>query len=186
MALEPVTTKEHKRSGRPALKIMSNEFTETLIGYLEEGMPFKAACDLVGVSSTSVRKYVRTGLQDLAAGRETVLADFGHNVNRAMAEAKHKRILQLHKAADNPMFWTAAAWWLERMYPQEFGKQDRLALTVHEGNKLTERLKDVIPLLSDAEADALGAALAKLDKTGSESGPHDEEPFGFSSEFEPE
>jgi hypothetical protein len=166
------------RRGRKPMKFLDSEFVPTLIGYLEEGLGFKAACDLCGVSSTSVRKYIREGLQDLEAGRESTLADFAYQATAAMAEAKRTRINQLNKAAAIPAFWAAAAWWLERTEPQEYGRQDRLAMTFQNSDNLSEKLAKVS--LSDEEAEAIGAVLGRIDSLGDEERTSDAEPFGFS------
>ena len=43
------------------------------------------------------------------------------------AEAEYKEVLlgRVMNASEKPQFWTAAAWLLERKYPDEYGKAER-------------------------------------------------------------
>ena len=47
-------------------------------------------------------------------------------IKKAEAEYKQKLLVTIRDAAlSRPQFWTAAAWLLERKYPQEYGKAER-------------------------------------------------------------
>jgi len=50
-------------------------------------------------------------------------SEFSDAIKKAEVECKAGRIAVIFKAAEEK--WQAAAWWLERRYPQEFAKIDR-------------------------------------------------------------
>lgn len=165
--------------GRPPLDIMSAELVEPLVEYLGEGMGFKEACHLVGVSPTSVRRWVNAGQHDLDNGRDTANAEFAYRVTQAMAEAKRTRINALNRAAENPAFWAAAAWWLERRYPQEFGRQDRVNMNLT-GNLNLGKAAGIE--VSEDEADAIRNVLARVGAI--QDSDSQEDPLGFESSYE--
>lgn len=57
----------------------------------------------------------------------TQYPEFSNEVKKAEVKAKMRRILRIEKAAQEGA-WQADAWYLERKYPEEFGK--RLTLQV--------------------------------------------------------
>jgi hypothetical protein len=176
MPLKPLTERYPGR-GRPPLDVMNHELIEPLEEYLRDGMFFKEACRLVGVSPTTVGKWVRAGQHDLQAGRETSNAEFAVRVTQAIEYAKHDRIKRIAEAAEkNPAFWTADAWWLERRHPEEFGRQDRINMNLN-GNLNLSRVAELD--LSEDEINALRGIFGKLGI--SESGDSQEDPFGLES-----
>lgn len=171
---KPQSARDTYSRGRPPLDLMRPELIEPLLQYLREGMSFKEACHLVGVAATSVRKYVNAGQHDLQEGRDSHTAEFAVAVTQAMAEAKHLRITALNRAAENPAFWAAAAWWLERRYPQEFGRQDRVNMQLN-GNLQMSRAGTID--VSEEEADVIRGVLARVGAI--EESDSEENPAGF-------
>lgn len=47
------------------------------------------------------------------------------SLKKAEAGRKRNLLSMIYNAATNPKTWQAAAWLLERQYPQEFAKQER-------------------------------------------------------------
>jgi len=58
-----------------------------------------------------------------------VLFEFFEDIKRATAEARIERLAHIEKAGQDGT-WTAAAWWLERRYPDEYGRRERRDVTV--------------------------------------------------------
>lgn len=57
-------------------------------------------------------------------------ATLATEVEKAEATAEFTYVSKIAIAADDPKNWTAAAWWLERRHPDEFGRRDRLDVKV--------------------------------------------------------
>lgn len=49
---------------------------------------------------------------------------FYERVEKACAEAEHRNVMVIQKASGKS--WQAAAWWLERRNPEEYGRKDRV------------------------------------------------------------
>lgn len=152
MAFQPVSpgTRQESR-GRPRLLDMNDSLSETLADYLKQGLYMREACALAGVSRDSVYSWLRQGSKDRKEGNDTPEARFSDIIKRAMAEAESDAISAVRAAGKNPAFWQAEAWFLERRYPDKYGKRDRVALE-HSGQMgigvasvdkpLSERLND--------------------------------------------
>lgn len=137
--------------GRPKLLEFDETLTESLAFYLRKGMYLREACSLAGVSRDSVYTWMKQGVRDIRAGIDSAEANFSDTVKKAMAEAEEKAVDNVRAAGQLPQFWAAEAWFLERRYPDKYGKRDRVALE-HTGQMgigvanvdkpLSERLND--------------------------------------------
>lgn len=76
---------------------------------LELGMTHQRACALAGIHVDTFHEWRNTYPQ------------FSEAVNRAEAECVKRQLNVIEKAAEQGT-WQAAAWKLERRYPQEYGR----------------------------------------------------------------
>jgi hypothetical protein len=95
--------------------------TETILQSIRDGNPRSVAAAAAGVGKSTLMAW-------LALGRGNGPADeafrvFLDDVKRADAEAVAAFVAVIRQAA--PASWQAAAWWLERHYPDQFGSQRR-------------------------------------------------------------
>lgn len=81
-----------------------------LAHYLKLGLTLDEACKLADCSRASLNT-LRCDLQ------------FDDFVSRCLAENKAKHLANID-AAGNSGYWQASAWYLERKFPNEFGKKD--------------------------------------------------------------
>ena len=84
---------------------------------------------------------------------EKPYVEFLDTIEKAKAEAEARMILVISKAASDPKSWTAAAWWLERVFPQKYGKITRTEISGPDGSPIKSETKQVA--LSEAEIIAL-------------------------------
>jgi flagellar motor switch/type III secretory pathway protein FliN len=66
---------------------------------------------------------------------EVVFLKFLEQVEQAKAEAVTKKVAVIAKSG-NEGDWRAAAWWLERQMPEEFGKTDKLEIGGNNGEPI--------------------------------------------------
>lgn len=125
---------------RPLLLLRDASITKNIAGLIAAGNPVKAACWATGVSEATFYLWQEKGE---AIAREIEAADdpeaaragldeasaayleFYEAIKRARGAAIASRIKVIRQAADDGT-WQAAAWWLERMYPDEFGRRERI------------------------------------------------------------
>lgn len=98
--------------------IGSKETTARLFTHLARGNYLDTACDLAGVSEVTVRSLMKRG----EAGEEPFDA-FLAVVKRAQSKAEADAVWKVLKAGEDPRFWTAPATWLERKFPQKYGRR---------------------------------------------------------------
>jgi hypothetical protein len=63
---------------------------------------------------------------------------FSDAIEKAEAEAKIRAVGQIVRAAQGGT-WQAAAWWLERRYPKQFGRRDQVDVQL-DVQRMAERL----------------------------------------------
>ena len=96
---------------------LNNETINELATCISEGMTNKDACIVAGVAESTFYGWLDNPSTDL----EKSLAQ---QIDRARVVRKMKLLQTIFNAAENGC-WQAAAWYLERVYPEEFGKPDR-------------------------------------------------------------
>lgn len=109
------------KAGRPT--VLTDAITQKLCEEIEAGNTFSTSCRTVGVAVRSFYHWRRTGKQRAEAGKDEsdIFVRFYHAID--MAEAKAERAaLEVIRNANT---WQAAAWYLERRYPDKWGSQRR-------------------------------------------------------------
>jgi hypothetical protein len=101
-------------------RAVTSQQTNRLLDGLRLGMTRRAACAHAGFSRTTLYTLLqrKDGLTLLAA------------IEKAEGEAEGLYTAKVAAAADDPKNWTAAAWWLERRHPDDFGRKDRVEVRV--------------------------------------------------------
>ena len=77
-----------------------------VLNWISKGMSIKDACALSDVGRTTYHDWQKKFPQ------------FSKELKRALAQCKAQRVMRILLAAKKS--WTASAWWLERMYPDEY------------------------------------------------------------------
>ncbi len=102
------------RRGRPSKR------TPKLEGQLAEcfrlGMSIPQACDACGISQTQFRTWRKKH------------RDFQDLIRRAEAEGVKLNLAVIQAAAASGKSWQAAAWFLERKYPEQWGRTETLSI----------------------------------------------------------
>ncbi len=86
----------------------STQIQAALCKWLKKGCSYKDACAMEGISYETFRTW------------EKEKSAFSVALKKAEAECKAARIATILKASEKS--WQAAAWWLERRCPDEYGR----------------------------------------------------------------
>ncbi len=112
--------------GQP-LKLVNHKVKEKLLTALARGATYKIACGYAGISTKTLRNYLRKGEalvdmfeEQIAEHEDKAFFEFYCEVNSVESYAAIKWLDKIDKASD--FHWQAAAWKLERRYPAEYGK----------------------------------------------------------------
>ena len=111
---------------------------------LRQGMHRNKAANAAGLHHQTLYNWIET--------RPAVRTQ----VEQAEAEHIQSRLALIDKAAQTPQNWTAAAWSLERRYPELFGQRQKVDITI-DTREQAQRIADelgisVADVLAEAEA----------------------------------
>ena len=102
---------------------LNNDLIKQIAKMVEMGTPSKYVAQAVGVDVTTWYKWLQRGEK----AKKGIYFDLFKAVKKAEGRAIERNVSIIQKAAiDN---WQAAAWWLERRYPEEFGKKSETILS---------------------------------------------------------
>ncbi len=99
----------------------SSEKTKEICEFLQTGSTRTDACTLVDISYETFCQWMKK-------------PEFSEAIKKAEIKNKQRSAALIQKAAETT--WQAAAWWLERKYPDEFGARQRLDHAGHDGGPL--------------------------------------------------
>lgn len=116
--------------GRPCK--LTPELQGEICQYIAGGNTFERACILVGIHRVTFMRWRNKG-QIAKSGK---FCDFCNAVKRAEEQFKAHNIDLIQQAANKQ--WQAAAWLLERKYPEEFGRREKIEVS----NKLDELVEE--------------------------------------------
>lgn len=166
--IRPETGVSHRGRGRPT--DLTPALQEAIAKSIRNGCTMEDAAALNGISLDSLMTWKRKGADGLAPYDK-----FASAVARARAAAKRKAIREVRRGVmmNGAKDWKAWAWWLERMYPNEFGAQAAVHVKVEQElasalDRLKERLApDLYVMVLCALAEEAGGSTATAGEKGS-------------------
>ncbi|HKE79025.1 MAG TPA: hypothetical protein VKB54_06940 [Solirubrobacteraceae bacterium] len=105
-----------KRVGRPTA--LTPELAERLVELLRAGSHPDVACKVVGIGRRTYYRWLARGQSNRA--RDRPYADLRDRIGQARAEAEARAVAQIARAGADD--WRAAAWFLERGFPDRWGR----------------------------------------------------------------
>lgn len=99
---------------------LTEELIEQAVKLIEAGNYQKHVAQALGVSEETWYRWMREGEQRKSALKRK----FYEEIKKAEARAVARNVALIQKAAQDGN-WQAAAWWLERKYPDEWGRKER-------------------------------------------------------------
>jgi len=118
-------------AGRPTK--LTKELTEEIAQYLRAGNYIETTAALVGINRDSIYEWLKRGAAEQERliknprarlrKREEIYVEFSDTVKKAQAQSEAMLVGLIGKAASKN--WTAAAWRLERKFPDKWGRTER-------------------------------------------------------------
>lgn len=140
---EPVAEQRYKadRKAGPKSQIEDSALREKILFIIRGGQyPFRAA-EACGIPRRTWQDWERWGRQ----GREPYCT-FMHQCFDAEALAESVMVARVSKASEDPKLWTAAAWSLERKYPDRWGMTVKVQQQVQQGlAQMLDVLQEKLP-----------------------------------------
>lgn len=125
LVMKIAENQDKKDTGRPS------DFEEkafTVVRFILSGNDIRTSCALAGLSSTSYYRW-----------RED-FKEFRDILKRALAYCRAARVARILRASEKS--WQAAAWWLERMYSEDFALKSILETQEDKGRDPAELLME--------------------------------------------
>lgn len=162
--------------GRPSK--LTPEIQEEILRVIKSGNYIETACAYVGINKTTFYDWLRKGAREKERVAQNPKArvkkdlqkyvDFSNAVDKALAQAEIRDVAIIGKAAEEN--WQAAAWRLERKFPDRWGRKEKYSLehTGKEGGPIETSHTEQIDLsnLTDKELEQLEKIIAKSTDTG--------------------
>ena len=107
--------------GRPTK--LTPEIHDLIVKAVTLGSTYLLASQSAGITYKTFREWMLRGEAD-----ESPFSDFSNAIEKAKGDRVSTWLQHIENAAEKGT-WTAAAWKLERIYPDDFGKQDRISVS---------------------------------------------------------
>jgi len=169
---------EKKKGGRPTK--LTEATLARFIALVRAGNYGTCAAAAIGIKRQVFYRWLERGAADEAAGRNTIFARFNTAYAQASAEAEAGCVATIRRAStDN---WTAAAWLLERKFPDRWSRKERMEVSGPGGGPVesTQTVSLDLTKLADADLEQLERILT-IARSGD--GGEDEEIETTSSEL---
>ena len=160
-----------KRMGRPSL--LSDEVQAAIVAELDDGASTADAASLSGINVDTVRHWIREGVRTQRAldkdgtaipPDRVAMVHFSAAVKTAKSNAR--KFARSHIKAAMSTQWQAAAWFLERSAPQQYGKQTKTEISGPDQGAIQIEAKGSLGAAIDAALEATTAIV--VDGDGSE------------------
>ena len=145
-------------AGRPTK--LTTELTEEIAKYLRAGNYIETTAALVGINRDSIYEWLKRGAAEQERlmknprarirKREQIFVEFSDTVKKAQAQSEAMLVGLIGKAAQKN--WTAAAWRLERKYPDKWGRTERNVATAQD-DPVKELAKQISDLRDDKSSE---------------------------------
>ena len=145
-------------AGRPTK--LTSELTEEIAQYLRAGNYIETTAALVGINRDSIYEWLKRGAKEQERlsknprarlrKREAIFVEFSDTVKKAQAQSEAMLVGLIGKAAQKN--WTAAAWRLERKYPDKWGRTERNVATAQD-DPVKELAKQISDLRDDKSSE---------------------------------
>lgn len=108
----------------PAPKL-SEEVTARMCQVLRAGGYVESAAQVAGIDSSTFRAWMRRGDPDQDERKDDPYREFRRRIEQARAQAEERNVTLINRAAIDD--WRAAAWLLERQYPDTWARVSQRA-----------------------------------------------------------
>lgn len=160
----------HNEDGSVTVEMVDEEATvaEAIIMALQVGAYLQDAAEAAGASESAVHNWIARGKEhrpedgSKVPAAERIYVEFVEGVEKARAGSVLVN-LSLIRVAARTGSWQAAAWWLERTRPKQFGRRTAIEMS---GEVDTTPDKPDLSKLTLEEARELQTLLAKARRTG--------------------
>lgn len=145
------------KGGRPDRRF-DDKVVKKVCDALIAGNTYTNAARLAGISKDALYRWRKEGEQAPEGCRAKEVYD---RIEAACAEAEHRNVMVIQKAAGSGKSWQAAAWFLERRNPAEYGRRERVEVGNADGGVFLTGSVDEGTLNDEEKLAALRGVLSR-------------------------
>ena len=112
---------------------LTEELIKEAARLIEAGNYQKHVAQALGIAEETWYRWLREG--EASDNPDDLKRQFYESVKKAEANAIARNVALIQRAAQEGN-WQAAAWWLERKFPSEWGKKDKLDIGADDGLRI--------------------------------------------------
>ncbi len=116
---------------------LTKELQSKIIEFIRAGTYNETACLACGLGESTFYAWLDRGEKETRG----IYRDFLEAVKKAKGEAEARNLMIIQKAGDTN--WQAAAWYLERVYPDKYGRRDRVQADLKHDGQIKIVLEEV-------------------------------------------
>ena len=168
-----------KTSDKPLY--LTQELIKQISNLILAGAYVETACAAAGISKMIYYEWLKLGNKRKHCDQkdkkhiDVLYEQFTDAINKAVVQAELRDVIRIDKAAEE--HWTAAAWKLERKYPERWGRKIRVDGEVNQKVEIDAKISidekrlNVLQILKNTDAlDAAFKVLEAIDKSKIEAG----------------
>ena len=118
---------------------------EIILKARKSGLNQKECAEVAGINEATLYKWLNKGKK----AKRGKYRDFYNDFQMAKNKNKLFHLKKIHEAEA----WTASAWYLERVYPDEFGRKDRVDLKHEAQVEVSKTVKEAEEYFKQLEED---------------------------------
>jgi transposase len=119
-------SKTGRSAGRPrgSAPLLTSKFVSAFLKHVSQGIPIQTIAEMMGVSKSTIYDWRKKGVDDHAAGRDTLYRNFSDGLTRGLASVRGAMVAKIVKASKTE--WRAALAYLERRDPDQWSQKRAL------------------------------------------------------------
>lgn len=113
---------------KPGLRGLTDELHEKIVDAVRAGNYMDVAARYAGVNQETFAHWLKLGRAGIREGKNNRHTRLAQALDEALAQAEVRDLALIGKAAEGQ--WQAAAWRLERKFPDRYGQKTRVEGTI--------------------------------------------------------
>ena len=126
---------------------------DDLCKVVENGGSNVDACSICMLNPSTFYAWLNRAQEDIALGKKSIYVEFSNRLKVAESKCKMAHLAVINRVALKGDTWQASAWLLERKFPKEYARTDRIAVAKEEDNGM---MKDILNAVSNMGINDLG------------------------------